>query len=335
MRHTILTGAGFSHNFGGFLADEIKHKLLNSRQICRNRRLYEELVKTPNYELLIGEIESCPDRSEDLDLMMKVLEEVFEAMDLSIKLKIQQGSLRTDVLKVVYSFVHKWLLHNVTRGMTSRIFTLNQDLLLERTLEDAPMLQVSYAGFSNDRLLRLTKSVRFFQYNSGDLSKSYVFDPADWLESEFEGGIRIVKLHGSMNWRNEDDAVLIAGTLKEQKIRENSLLDMYQAVFIKELTEGPAKTLVIGYGFGDQHINDVLAKSLQNSESEVVIVGVNAWEGRLTLTDIANRLLLETVDHGFAPVESRVRHYNGTLTELFETRKNLRGMFGDIGQELR
>jgi SIR2-like domain len=79
------------------------------------------------------------------------------------------------------------------------------------------------------------------------------------------------KLHGSSNWRSADNAaLLILGGDKGNDIQKIQLLSWYQMEFAR-LSQKDARIMVIGYGFGDPHINDMLI-SAASSDAQFFIV---------------------------------------------------------------
>jgi hypothetical protein len=67
-----------------------------------------------------------------------------------------------------------------------------------------------------------------------------------------------------MNWRTVDgkEAMVIAGSKRDQ-IRNIPLLDWYFEKFETVLSMSNMRLLVIGYGFHDEHINEVVAGSIK------------------------------------------------------------------------
>jgi hypothetical protein len=78
------------------------------------------------------------------------------------------------------------------------------------------------------------------------------------------------KLHGSSNWRSADNsALLILGGDKGKDIQKVQLLSWYQMEFAR-LTQTDARVMVIGYGFGDPHINDMLISASTKAEFFII-----------------------------------------------------------------
>jgi len=73
-----------------------------------------------------------------------------------------------------------------------------------------------------------------------------------------------IKLHGSVNWVSAPDRVIIMGGEKVVAIYRFPLLNWYHQEFRKMLQRPEARLMVIGYGFGDAHINDAIVDGLKN-----------------------------------------------------------------------
>jgi hypothetical protein len=81
-----------------------------------------------------------------------------------------------------------------------------------------------------------------------------------------------IKLHGSVDWRNGDEEVLVMGGSKEESIGRFPILAMSFAVFRAAICSENAHLLVIGYGFADKHINDLLAHAVESSGLRLSII---------------------------------------------------------------
>jgi SIR2-like domain len=134
------------------------------------------------------------------------------------------------------------------------IFTLNQDLLLELHHKENPLLprpvrlpgmrpvpDIAIRGIGDKHLRRWTPSgERTIEPNAQPL----------------------IKIHGSSNWQTKDGArLLVIGGNKDFMIREHDVLLWYFELFKQYLDRGDARLMVIGYGFGDEHINDVIRQA--------------------------------------------------------------------------
>ncbi|HEY6921893.1 MAG TPA: SIR2 family protein [Steroidobacteraceae bacterium] len=75
----------------------------------------------------------------------------------------------------------------------------------------------------------------------------------------------LIKLHGSINWRTADGAQsMVMGGRKALTISRSPLLGWYSRVFESVLSSGDIRLMVIGYGWGDDHINQTIADAVRD-----------------------------------------------------------------------
>lgn len=150
-----------------------------------------------------------------------------------------------------------------------RVFTLNYDLCVERAYQ-AEYKELPERGFDKQR------------YWSHELLEES--PPA-------EKNLYVYKLHGSIDWFRDlgtgkltfsdstskikpDDGALIFGTSYKLQYVDPFLFLVYQ---LRKLSLEARLILVIGYGFGDEHINGILKQALRGSpEKRLVAV---TWFG--------------------------------------------------------
>jgi hypothetical protein len=140
------------------------------------------------------------------------------------------------------------------------IFTMNQDLLLER----------HYLANKENRLD--VESWKNWQLPGMHLmpveQERPIYPPATgaWQPSDSNViGLEqpIFKLHGSSNWRTADSKeMLILGGGKKQAIARFPVLKWYFEEFSSRLNERDTRLMVIGYSFRDEHINEVLQTAI-------------------------------------------------------------------------
>lgn len=150
-----------------------------------------------------------------------------------------------------------------------RVFTLNYDMCLERAFQ-AEYNEFPERGFDKDR------------FWSHELLEEAT--PA-------EKNLYLYKLHGSIDWVRDanngkltfsdstskikiDDGELIFGTTYKLQYVDPFLFLVYQ---LRRLSLEAKLILVIGYGFGDEHINGILKQALRG-EAEKRLVAVT-WFG--------------------------------------------------------
>jgi hypothetical protein len=183
--------------------------------------------------------------------------------------------------KILEKLRHQWIeIHNYDaanyfRGLINfqkelnyplRVFTLNYDLCVEKAYY-AEYRELPERGFDKDN--------RFWSHELLEDG-----DPAD-------KNFYLYKLHGSIDWVRDqasgkltfsdstskikpDDGQIIFGLTYKLQYVDPFLFLVYQ---LRRLSLEAKLILVIGYGFGDEHINGILSQALRgNSEKRLIAV---------------------------------------------------------------
>ena len=260
-RFILLTGAGFSHNFGVPLANElwasiINHGAIQNAQRVRNAVLSDFDFESVYHRIMVGDY-SLGEKSA----MARGVEDAYAYVDEIIRSwgAGTDSPYPIDVYKV-QEMIARFAGTNAEPGF---FFTLNQDLFVERYYYNGlrPHLpgirQHTNKWFTNNFIGRLQ-------------DEDYVTLPdseAIQRESPFfeKVGFYYLKLHGSSNWRSADRTRrMVIGHDKDEQISTEPLLSWYFEVFTRVLSEGNRRLLVIGYSFRDSHVNKIIAKAIQN-----------------------------------------------------------------------
>ncbi|RTL27150.1 MAG: hypothetical protein EKK47_19720 [Burkholderiales bacterium] len=271
MSHLLLTGAGFSKNWGGWLASEAFEYLLTCREIRENGQAREMLWKHQDeggFETAIAEIRQrflsgTPEFLPALLALQAAITAMFKAMNIGFK--------HVDMLNFSNNGVG-----SVSRFLTrfDSIFTLNQDVLLELLyVNDNVNLECErhprWLGCEIPGMLRSNPTEARIA-NSWAESTWYPKRQDEFtIDPQFQP---IFKLHGSSNWRylHGQDMMIIGGA-KLQDINTTPILGWYLSQFEEQLCAPNAKLMVIGYGFRDQHINDAIKLGVENGLKVFVI----------------------------------------------------------------
>jgi hypothetical protein len=129
MRHILLTGAGFSRNWGGWLANEAFEYLLGSNHVddlLRNR-LWDAKERKLGFEDILAELQASYETrfnahvEQDLRNLTSAITVMFADMANAYDQSNFQGPHLTTVASVA-SFLHRF----------DVIYTLNQDTLIEQ-----------------------------------------------------------------------------------------------------------------------------------------------------------------------------------------------------------
>jgi hypothetical protein len=253
MTYVLLTGAGFTRNWGGWLAKELEGDLLarlapheQLRRLVQNSENYEEALgkaRTPGY----SGIGVSP---AQLKIFEDAIKESFWAMNMALG---QRGSISL-------SGVHEASIPEYLSKFDA-IFTLNQDLLLEfhysaGSLQAGRWIGSYYPGIEPEVATPL---------NAGEIVR--VERRVGTIKQPDSQRQPIYKLHGSVEWTDGSDSLFVVGGGKEAYIQSKPLLKRYSEIFGEYLRQPNARLMIIGYGFADDHINQLLVEASQSNPS--------------------------------------------------------------------
>lgn len=173
----------------------------------------------------------------------------------------------------------------VTRPLTLKrvgLFTLNYDRLLEQAADGEGVVLLD--GFVGN-------AKRVFRPDSYDHDLYFPAETTEGRVHRLDRVLHLYKLHGSINWRQVkpswhdpygleaaaapvDDADLVAIYPTPAKYGD-TLLMPYAEVFRRlanTIVRPQATLIVIGYGFGDEHVNAVIRQALAVPSFNLVVV---------------------------------------------------------------
>ena len=303
-RKLLLTGAGFTANFGAPLASHMWNWVYGAEALRGHEELLEKMRLDPDFERVYFEVTTGNYPDPQKHAMAEAVLGTFRDMDDIVRTCTPHRQVNTSALDTfLASFAG-------VRGNRGCIFTLNQDLYLERwySNDNRPLLPGIPPNAVWPDLLR----------------REARLEPRDYIKVPDEATVRAhrerlgqhesfayLKLHGSTNWlRPSGQPQMVLGTQKEESIDAEPLLRWYMDLFSEVLNEQNRVLLIIGYGFGDSHINAVIAGAIANSGLRFVVVNPSTTQELLrTMRD--DRKHWEVLERGMA---SHVPH---TLREIF------------------
>ncbi len=255
MTNILLLGAGFSRNWGGWLANEVFDYLLGCPEITANSALRRALWRSKDqggFEQTLALLQSDASFSPS---ERAAAAQPFEAALVRTFSDMNAGLLGLADLE--FPTAHPWKVGQFLAGFEA-IFTLNQDLLLEHRY----MPHVAGASYSG-QVWKGAQLPGLTLLPGSEAATTDSWAARIWTDS---GGTLVdsslqpvFKLHGSTNWRTGDGKhVVVFGTSKAQAIDNNRLLRSYKEIFRQALCQANTRLMVIGYGFGDTHINGVI-----------------------------------------------------------------------------
>ena len=289
-QHFLLTGAGFSRNWGGWVADEAFEYLLGSshtdeplRELLwrdKNNGLgFEDSLATLQEQYELQERDNfqphgwrrlcrflwrrrdrnwSPQVEQNLTNLTSGLQRMFG--DMTLGFSRQPFEFCDDPEIQVSEFLSKF----------NAIFTLNQDTLLEAkyfgTLKQKPFIagggiySPNYADAYRPGIIRALDTLAYGSLaNRINLFKPepepFILKPD--LQPYF-------KLHGSADFQvGARETMLILGGNKPERINKQPLLRWYHELFRRHLEIPDARLMVIGYSFGDPHINEIIINGVK------------------------------------------------------------------------
>lgn len=335
---TILTGAGFTRNFGGFLAEEMWAKIFNQPEISGDKDLRVEFIKERdlNFErvytnVMSKESEDCAEKKRKFtDAMMNT----YSSLDRAIRSVMQGGRKKCNVPEIFQALFE---LLDSNDGMRSIWFTLNQDLFLEKWW-GAHSLE---STFGNGGLI-MPCATRF--QDSLYMTNGNISPETDILREHFvqlnsdvtlEKVKRVlkndhppkapgyIKLHGSFGWwTSKNVGCMAVGEDKDVFIQNESLLDSYSKLFREHVLQSGIKLLIIGYGFGDEHINDILLEGAKIETLKMYII--NPESPKLWKNKIANlQKRGAATEKYYLPIWNGIYGYfQNSLGDIFDNHKD-------------
>ncbi len=263
-RICLLTGAGFTHNFGAPLAKGMWSLVFNQAPAAQqNVRAY--LMSSEDFEKLYHEVDTSLLSDPEKQAVRTAVERAYEDVDK----RLLSGVSRHDG---PHLFGVQKLLAMFGKGQgRGFIFTLNQDLFVERCGFNW-VRQPSMPGVAP------CSEGLFIRGIEAPLGSIQVSIPAQILPAQRDavsrsGDFHFVKLHGSCNWRSSAKRnAMVIGQGKASQISSEPLLAWYLDLFREHLTGHARKLMVIGYGFKDDHINAIIEKAVTDNGLQLYVV---------------------------------------------------------------
>jgi hypothetical protein len=219
--YLLLLGAGFSRNWGGWLAAEAFEYLIGSPEIAHDagiRNLLRRHHPRGGFELALAEMQA--EYLRRLDAATKRTLDRFQAAVSNMFRDMNRGfDAITDFEPARPPQVGRRVVDFLARF--DAIFTLNQDLLLERHYKPPIGPPRNWSG------------VAFPGVKLDGPAQPFAFLDQRWrVDQTFEipRNVQLIfKLHGSSNWISNSGAeLLIIGGDKGQHIQSHAILKRYQ-----------------------------------------------------------------------------------------------------------
>ena len=318
MNYILLTGAGFSRNWGGWLASEAFEYLLGCQEILDNQHFQEVLwrnLPTGGFENALAEIQASfirdpQSNKQNLLDMQSAVTRMFHDMNRGY-FDNNDFEPQRAIERMVKTFLTKF----------DAIFTLNQDLLLEHHYISHDVSLISHPRWDGSELPGMQP------IPNPKASNQDIWAKSKWMPdipSNFQLNSRLqpyFKLHGSSNWQEKSEQseqpLLIMGGNKIRDINLQPVLRWYYKQFEERLTAPNTRLMIIGYGFRDEHINTVIMNAVNQYGLKMFIVAPEGGDlaRKINPTNAAAirvpTAIEETFEHGLIGASRR------SLSETF------------------
>lgn len=267
-KNILITGAGFSKDYGGLLANQFATELYNNTSLYENTK---RLLREYNYEKVYTDIVDINEKES----FQNAIVEIFRKMDKNSIGKIATRKLNWDKL-------HELFLHE---DRFNFIFTTNQDLVIERYF----LFHYQNKGIENIKLNFPYTSYKMTEVTKeqSKVYKNIAIQPLDKYAFEhFKqpllldrnhlpeiGKINYIKLHGSSNWiNNNNKEIIISGLDKLKQMSESDILRTSYVFFDKILCVKNLNLVIIGYGFNDNWINEKIMGAVDKYQARLYTI---------------------------------------------------------------
>ena len=251
MTFILLTGAGFTRNWGGPLAGDVFKGLLADPGVDRQTKSLLVSARG-NFESVLADLQQSSDPQDDKRHggLITAVVGLFNGLNGTLMRQRFEFENPPDVAYSLQSFLSRF----------DVIFTLNQDALLELHYNPAIL---PHGGRLHHPGMRYGPNYR----PGGTLHDRLASMEPDPKDFTMPTGVQpYVKLHGSVNWveSSAGQRIIVMGGHKSVAIGQFPVLSWYQAEFQKMLLRPDARLMIIGYSFGDAHINQAIVNGLEN-----------------------------------------------------------------------
>lgn len=278
MTFILLTGAGFSRNWGGWLANEAFEYLLGSPEIDDPvRQMLWNSKDKGGFELALANLQQKAARDPEGIIQLKALLAALVGMfnHMNEAFKSIPFEPQNDARYLIKEFLARF----------DAIFTLNQDLLLESRYLDANIALCQNQKWNGWQIPGM-KPIESASHFGGNFEAVQKQSPD---ASSFHEKSRLqpyYKLHGSINWvspQTDNPYLVVLGGAKSAYINQHDILVWYRDQFNKYLRMPAAQLMVIGYSFSDEHINESICAAASAGDLKLFIIdpqGVDVLDKR-------------------------------------------------------
>lgn len=181
---------------------------------------------------------------------------------------------------------HKTFLDKITARKASeprvQLFTTNYDTLFEQAAQEGGYAVIDGFSFTFPR----TFSGRYFDYDIVQRERTRLKDEESFMSKVFH----LYKMHGSLTWEKTEQGIVQQVNSTESPLIVYPASDKYESSYEQPYFEMMSRfqqalrrentlLIVVGFGFRDKHIQNVILEAVnQNPSFQLVIVNYNSNE---------------------------------------------------------
>lgn len=273
----VLTGAGSSYNIGdgsikGLTMKKLWEKIL---QDCGTEAI-QKLGDTINYHIDDINNVNLEEFLSQANLFFRVYPEQQETMGEIVE-KIKKVIIYNCTIIMPSNAPHKEFLKRITARKQKynrlKLFTTNYDMLFEQAANECGFTMIDGFTFTFPRIFNGNN----YDYDIVIRKNSRISALENYAPKVFH----LYKLHGSLDWKkntkngqiykcdyenNENPVMIFPSSLKYETSYEQPFFEMMSR-FQNELRMDNTLLIIIGYSFGDKHINSMIYEALELNQS--------------------------------------------------------------------
>lgn len=281
----ILAAAGTSLGSGGKTRDGLWKsgcdiiKRLKVLLPCDNK--LRRIANDKDIEAFLSHILLVEKISEEKASRLKPLREQLE--------KIIRDACQLELDSSNAPHPHKRFLDKITARKASeprvQLFTTNYDTLFEQAAQEGGYAVIDGFSFTFPR----TFSGRYFDYDIVQRERTRLKDEESFVSKVFH----LYKMHGSLTWEKTEQGIVQQVNSTESPLIVYPASDKYESSYEQPYFEMMSRfqqalrrentlLIVVGFGFRDKHIQNVILEAVnQNPSFQLVIVNYNSSNGTI------------------------------------------------------
>jgi hypothetical protein len=258
---------------------------------------FKDHIQKSNLEEILGALYAHRSYCRSVKIMLvetlRLIELIEEIIFNEINISFSEDN-HLEVLKYYQKFYQKVALRSRDLSRIN-IFTTNNDLMNEKALD---RLNINYInGFSGGIDKYFNPALFNYTFSKRMDTSIEKFEPV-------ENMIYLYKLHGSVNWiedekelntffnikeifgaiKGENNVLIYPNPLKQNKSLGSPYSDLFRE-FQGKLLEPHSVLFTIGYGFNDEHVNNIIYQALATNSAINVVILNEAKEKKIAMID--------------------------------------------------